>query len=101
MGSQAALRNRLSAARGMIGISDLHARTVSGKVRNDVRRRGPSPIAKKVGAVTEVMWPQASAMGECGHGSHKTNLPILKQENCMSLKAGHDNRVRYAFLHRF
>ena len=43
----------------------------------------------------------ASAMGGCGHGSHMTNLPILKQENCMSLKAGHDNRVSYAFLHRF
>ena len=45
----------------------------------------------------------ASAMGgrTRGHGSHMTNLPILKQENCMSLIAGHDNRVSYAFLHRF
>ena len=40
-------------------------------------------------------------MGERGHGSHVTNLPILKQENCMSLKAGHDNRVSYAFPYRF
>ena len=36
-----------------------------------------------------------------GHGGHVTNLPILKRENCTSLKAGHDNRVRYAFLHRY
>ena len=43
----------------------------------------------------------ASAMGGRGHGSHMTNLPILKQENRMSHKAGHDNRVSYAFLHRF
>ena len=43
----------------------------------------------------------AIAMGGRGHGGHVTNLPILKRENCTSLKAGHDNRVSYAFLHRF
>ena len=40
----------------------------------------------------------ASAMGGRGHGGHVTNLPILKRT---SLKAGHDNRVSYAFFHRF
>jgi len=28
------------------------------------------PIAKIVGVVTEVMWPQSSAMGGCGHGGY-------------------------------
>ena len=43
----------------------------------------------------------ASAMGGRGHGGHVTNLPISETRNCTSLKAGHDNRVSYAFLHRF
>jgi len=42
----------------------------------------------------------ASAIDGRGHRGHMTNLLFLKQENCMSLKAGHDNRVSYAF-HRF
>ena len=36
-------------------------------------------------------------MGGRGHGGHVTNLPILKRENCTSLRAGNDNRVSYAF----